>query len=136
MLDDVVNVLGEAVDVGAEVLLQERVVFLVDLAERPVGLVRERRLLGIEFEFLDQLGEFLLGELGPLGQHLGALLLPPVDQHALQPADDDDGQDDVLIFVSLELAAQPLGGFPDVAGEVVEFGFVQGKGHYFLMFVV
>ena len=73
VLDDVVNVLGEAVDVGAEVLFQQRVVFLIDLAERPVGLVRERRLLRIQLKLFDQLGEFLLGELGPFGQHLGAL---------------------------------------------------------------
>ena len=66
VLDDVVNVLREAVDVGAEVLLQQRVVFLIDLAERPVGLVGERALLGIQFQFLDQLGEFLLGQLGPV----------------------------------------------------------------------
>ena len=129
VLDDVVNVLREAVDVGAEVLLQQRVVFLIDLAERPVGLVRERRLLGIQFEFLDQLGEFLLGELGPLGQHLGALGLAPGEQHALQPPDDDDGQDDALVFVRLELAAQALGGFPDVAGKVVELGFVERERH-------
>jgi hypothetical protein len=44
VLDDVVNILREAVDVGAEVLLQQRVVFLVDRAERPVGGVRERAL--------------------------------------------------------------------------------------------
>ena len=42
VLDDVVDVLREAVDVGAEVLFQQRVVFLVDLAQRPVGLVGER----------------------------------------------------------------------------------------------
>ena len=30
-------------------------------------------------------------------------------QHALQTADDDDGQDDALIFVSLEFATQALG---------------------------
>ena len=129
MLDDVVNVLREAVDVGAEVLFQQRVVLLVDLAERPVGLVRERGLLGIQFELLDQLGEFLLGELGPLGQHLGCLVLPPGNQHALQPADDDDRQDDALVLVGLELAAQPLGGLPDVAGEVVELGFVERESH-------
>ena len=104
-------------------------VFLIDLAQRPVGLVREGRLLGIQFQFLDQLGEFLLGELGPLGQDLGALGLAPGQQHALQPPDDDDRQDDALVLVGLELAAQPLGGLPDVAGEVVEFGFVEGKGH-------
>ena len=69
VLDDVVNVLREAVDVGAEVLFEQRVVFLVDLAQRPVGLVGERGLFGIEFQVLDQLGEFLLGELGPLGEH-------------------------------------------------------------------
>jgi hypothetical protein len=67
LLDDVVNVLREAVDVSAEVLLQQRVIFLIDLAQCPFGLVRERRLLGIQFEFLDQLGEFLIGELGPFG---------------------------------------------------------------------
>jgi hypothetical protein len=113
VLDDVVNVLRKAVDVFAEVFLQQRVVFLIDLAERPSGLIRERRLLGIEFQFLDQLGKFFLGELGPLGEHLGAFLLAPVDQHAFQAADDDDGQDDVLVLVRLELAAQPLGRFPD-----------------------
>ena len=55
VLDDVVNVLGEAVDVGAEVLLQQRVVFLVDLTERPVGLVGERRLLGFSSSSLTSL---------------------------------------------------------------------------------
>ncbi len=54
-------------------------------------------------------------------QHLLRLLL--------QPPDDHDGQDDALVFVSLELAAQPLCGFPDVAGQVIELGFVEGKGH-------
>ena len=34
-------------------------------------------------------------------------------------------QDDPLILLSLELAAQPLGRFPDIAREVVELGLVQ-----------
>lgn len=34
VLDDVVNVPGDAVDVFAEVFLQQRVIFLIDLAER------------------------------------------------------------------------------------------------------
>ena len=67
--------------------------------------------------------------LGRLASTSARFFLPPVDQHALQPADDDDRQDDVLIFVSLELAAQPLGGFPDLVREVVELGFVEGEGH-------
>ena len=123
VLDDVVDVLREAVDVGAEVLFEQRVVLLVDPAQRPVGLVGERRRAG--FQALHQLGEFLLGELGPLGQHLGRLVLAPLDQHALQAADDDDRQDDVLVLVGLELAAQPLGGLPDLVGEVVELRLVQ-----------
>ena len=128
MLDDVVNVLREAVDVGAEILFEQRVVFLVDLAQRPVGLVGEWGLLGIEFQFLDQLGEFLLGELGPLGQHFGAFFSSRhFNQDALQAANDDDGQDDVLVFVRLELAAQSLGRLPDVTGEVVELRFVERK---------
>ena len=129
VLDDVVDVLREAVDVGAEVLFEQGVVFLVDLPQRPVGLVGERRLLGVQFEVFDELGKFLLGQFGPVGQHLGALVLPPGDEHALQPANDDDRQDDPLIFVSLELAAQPLGRFPDVAGKVVELGFVERQCH-------
>ena len=36
-----------------------------------------------------------------------------------------DGQDDALILVSLELATQPPGGFPNVAGEIVELGFIE-----------
>ena len=109
MIDDVVNVLGETVDVGTEVCLQERVVFLIDLAERPTGLVGERALLRIEFEFLDQLGKFFFRELGTLGEHLGALRLPPRQQYTLQPPNHDDRQNDALIFVSFELAAQTLG---------------------------
>ena len=35
------------------------------------------------------------------------------------------GKNDALIFVSLELPAQTLGGFPDVASEVVELGFLE-----------
>jgi hypothetical protein len=42
VLDDVLHVLGEAVDVGAEVVFEQRMVFLIHLAQRPVGLVRER----------------------------------------------------------------------------------------------
>jgi hypothetical protein len=34
-----------------------------------------------------------------------------------------------LVFIRLELAAEALGGFPDIAGEVVELGFVERKGH-------
>ena len=67
--------------------------------------------------------------LGRFASTSARLVLAPVDQHALQAADDDDRQDDVLVFVGLELAAQPLGGFPDVAGEVVELGFVERESH-------
>ena len=129
VLDDVVNVLGEAVDVGAKILLQQGMVFLIDRAECPVRGVGERTLLGIQLQFLDQLGEFLLGELRPVLQHLDGLRCPPVNQNTLQPADDDDGQDDTLILVGLELAAQALGGFPDVGGEIVKFGFVERESH-------
>ena len=100
-------------------------VFLTDLTKRPVGLVGERRLLGIELKFLDQLGEFLLGELGALGEHLRSLFLPPVDQHTLQAANHNDGQDDVLILISFKLATQPFGRFPNLVGEVIELRFVQ-----------
>jgi len=39
VLDDVVDVLRKTVDASAEVRLQKRVVFLIDPAEGPVGLV-------------------------------------------------------------------------------------------------
>ena len=38
-------------------------------------------------------------------------------------------QDNALVFVRLELTPQPLGRFPDVAGEIVEFGLVESEGH-------
>ena len=69
-----------------------------------------------------------LRKLGAVFQHLSGLLLPPVNEHTLQPADDDDRKDDALIFVRLELAAQPLCGFPDVRGEIVELGLVERLG--------
>jgi hypothetical protein len=82
-------------------------------------------LLGVEFELFDQLGQFLIRHGGPLGPDLRHLRLAPLDQHALQPPDDDDGQDDVLVFVRLELSPQAFGGFPHLIGEVVELGFIQ-----------
>jgi hypothetical protein len=129
VLDDVVDVLREPADVLAEVFFEQRVVFLVDLAERPIGPVRERALLRIQLQVLDQFGELRLGDLGPVGEYLRSLPLAPVDQHAFQAADDDDRQDHALVFVGLELAPQPLGRFPNIAGQVVQLGFVQGKGH-------
>ena len=42
-----------------------------------------------------------------------------VDQHAFQSTNHNDRQDHVLIFVCLELAAQPFSGFPDLVSEVV-----------------
>jgi hypothetical protein len=40
------------------------VILLIDLAQRPFGLVRERRLLGIQFEFLDRLARSASVSLG------------------------------------------------------------------------
>jgi len=129
VLNDVVDIRREPVDIGAEVLLEERMVFLVDPAQRPVRLVGERGGAGLQT--FDQFRQLLLGQLGPLGKHLGRLVLTPLDQYAFKTADHDDRQDNALVLVGLELAAQPLGGFPDVAGEVVELGLVQGKEHRF-----
>ena len=129
VLDDIVDVFREAVDVGPKVCFQERVVFFVDLAERPVRLVGERGRA--DLQPFHQLREFILGELGALRKDLGRLVPPPLDEDALQTPDDDYGQDDVLVLVGLELTAQPLGRLPDVAGKVVKVGLVQGKRHRF-----
>jgi len=134
VLDDVVDVLREAVDVGAKVLFEKRVVFLVDPAQRPASLVGERGRAGLEI--LHQLGEFLLSELGPLAAYLGRLVFAPLDQHALQAADHDDRQDNALVFVGFELAAQPLGRLPDLVGKVVELGLIQSKRHRFALPIV
>ena len=129
MLDDFVDVLREAVDVRPEVFFKQRVVFLVDLPQRPVRLVGERGRAGLQA--LHQLREFLFGKFGTLRADLASLILTPLDEDALQAAYHNDGQDDVLVLVGLELAAQPFGRLPDVTGEIVELGFVQGKGHCF-----
>ncbi|MDP2418840.1 MAG: hypothetical protein U1D25_18515 [Hydrogenophaga sp.] len=84
-------------------------VLFVDLAQRQAGGVRERRLLGVQLQIFHQFGERVLGQLGPFGLHFGAFGLAPSQQHAFEPPDDDDGQDDALVFVCLELATQALG---------------------------
>jgi len=84
VLDDFVNVFGKAVDVGAEVRLQERMVLLIDLAERPFGFVGEGGLFWVEFEFLDELGESFSVSLGRLASTRRACLAPG-EEHALQP---------------------------------------------------
>ena len=72
-------------------------------------------------------GEFLFREVGPFGEELGAFGLAPVQKNTFQPV--DDGKDDALLFVGFEFAAQAFGRFPDLVGEIVEFGFIEGKGH-------
>jgi len=62
MLDDVVDVLGKPVDVRAEIRFEQRMVFLVDPAQRPFGLVRERRVTGLQV--LHELRQFLVRQLG------------------------------------------------------------------------
>jgi hypothetical protein len=73
------------------------VVLGVDLAQGPVGLVREGRQLRVELELLDDLVELFLGEFGSLDQDLGALCLAPCDQDAFEASDDDDGKNDALV---------------------------------------
>src|SRR5262249_41486384 len=51
-LDDLIYIFGEAVDVGAKVIFEQRMVFLVDLAQCPIGLVGKWRLLWILLELL------------------------------------------------------------------------------------
>lgn len=129
VFENVVHILGKPVDVGAEIFFQKRMVFLVNFAQRPVGLVGKGRLSRVQFQVLDQPGQLFPRQFRPSGQNFGLLLLPPGDQEALQAADHDDRQNHILVFLRLELAAQPFSGFPDVAGQVVEFGFFEGKGH-------
>ena len=62
---------------------------------------------------------------------MGFFALAPLDQHAFQAPDDDNGQDDRLVFVGFELAAQAFGGFPNFVGEIVEFGLVECGCHKF-----
>jgi hypothetical protein len=83
--------------------------------------------LGFSSKFLDQLGKLLLGELGPVLRYFGGIRHTPVNQNTLEPADSDDGQGDALIFVGLEFAGQALSGFPDVGGEILEFGMLSER---------
>lgn len=82
-----------------------------------------------QFQSFQQLIKRLAGKIGALGGHLVAHALAPDNQPAFEPADDNHRQDDVLVFVSLELAAQPLGGFPDFGSKVVELCFIECEGH-------
>ena len=125
VVEDVADVLGEAVEVGAEVVFQQGRVFSGEALEGVGGGVGEVRLA--DFEFLHQLVQLGGLECGTLAADLFTHLLAPLDEHTFQPADDDDRQDDVLVLVGLELAAQALGRLPDFVGEVVELGFVEGE---------
>ncbi len=129
MFDDVIDILGEAVDVGPEVRFEERLVFLIDLAQCPVGLVRKGGLLRILLQLLHQLNQLLLAASRLFGLNLGLLLRAPLQQYTFQTPDDDNRQDNILIFIGLEFAAQTLGGFPYFVGEIVEFWLIEGKGH-------
>jgi hypothetical protein len=99
-------------------------VIFKDFSQRPVSLVGERALLGIQLEFLDKLGEFLVSNLGPTLSDLFRLFSPPINEHALQTADYNDWQNYALVFVCLKLTPQPLGRFPDFVGEIVELGLI------------
>jgi predicted hotdog family 3-hydroxylacyl-ACP dehydratase len=67
---------------------------------------------------------------------LGGFVFSPLNQHALQPANHDDRQDNVPVLVGLELAAQAFGRFPDLVGEVVKLGLVEGKGHRSVLLLI
>jgi hypothetical protein len=51
-------------------------------------------------------------------------VLAPLDKDAFEASEHDDGKDDVLVFICLELAAQSLGGFPNLVGKIIELRFV------------
>jgi hypothetical protein len=89
VFDDVLDVLREPVDVGAEVLFKESVVLLVDQVQRPVGLVGKRS--GGDLQAFDEFRQFLLGELRSLA-NTSARFFSANRSGRLQ-ADDDDGQD-------------------------------------------
>jgi hypothetical protein len=93
-----------------------------------VGEPRRAREIRVEFKALDQLGQLLIIDIRALGADLLGPLLAPLEQHAFQPTDGDDGQDNCLIFVRPEFAAQPLRRFPYFFGKVVEPGFIQVRG--------
>ncbi len=124
MLDDVVDVAGKPIDVGAEVFFEQDRVLLKHSAQSPIGPVGEG--CGTHLHALYEPGKLCFGDFGPVGQDFGCLVLSPRHQNALEAADYDDGQDDVLVLVGLEFAAQAFCRLPDFVGKVVQLGFVQG----------
>ena len=125
VVENVADVPGETVQIGAEVVFQQHRVFFGEAFQGVVGAVGKMRLGDLQLLHQPVELDRLRFQLRALGEHFLAHLLAPLDEHALQPADDDDRQDDVLVLVGLELATQALGGLPDLVGEVVELGFVE-----------
>ena len=89
----------------------------------------ERALPGVLFQFFDPSGDYRVRKLWALRFDLRSFRLPPIDQYAFQMSNYNDGQDDALVFVRLELAPEAFGRLPDFVGEVVEFLLVEGESH-------
>src|SRR3990172_627824 len=134
MINDILDVIGEAVDVIPEVLLHQGWVLFAYALQCPVGLIREWNFFGIEFEFLDQLLKLTIIDVRPFLTNLFGLLFPPVNQDTFQPPYNNDGQYNALIFIGLKFTAQPLGRFPDFIGKVVQFSFIQYRCHRIVSF--
>jgi hypothetical protein len=103
VLDDVVDVLGKPVDVRAEILFEQRMVFLVDAAQRRFRLVRERASTPAERANVEKFVTVHGEELSPTNYaicqadllikndqqakvHLGNSLVPH-DAHSKEPGD-------------------------------------------------
>ena len=127
MLDDLLHVLREAVQILAEVVFDQGRIFRIHRLQAQFGSVGERGLG--QFQLLEHGRELGAGQIGTARGDFGLHPCAPLDEHAFEAPNDDHRQDDVLVFVSLELAAQALRGFPDFSGQVVESGLVERKRH-------
>ncbi len=117
VLEDLAGVLREAVHVGEQVALDVGAAQLGQVHRRGVveGLARgleEELLAGVLLQLLHGL------ELLDLFENLGLAAL----QHALQAAQDREGEDHAAVLGLLEVAAEQVGEGPDVGGGLGEVG--------------
>ena len=105
-------------------------ILFINLAERPLCFVKKGGLLRVLFELHNEFIDFLLGQVRLLCPNFGKLLLAPLEHHAFEAPDHDNGQDYTLVFVSLELSPQTFRRFPYLACKIVELRFVKRQRHY------
>ena len=114
ILEDLPRILGEALDVVLQIVLDPRLAQLGKIHRRDVEKTLVRRPQ--HHLFVGFFRQIHRADFGMLGQHSGLALL----QHAFKTTQQGKGKDDTAILALLEITAQQIGNRPDKGGGLGE----------------